>query len=92
MEHRIAIDDPSWDDQHRHFSPPLDWTGTHTRQRIIQEAREITREDLDALNERAIRAILGNAAMVANAYPFEHTARTLMQEVRFHVGVGEESK
>lgn len=46
---------------------------------------DITRDDLDALDERALRAILGNTAMVANAYQDERTARTLAQEVRFHL-------
>ena len=72
------------------FSVPLDWTGRHCREKgaVIAGGMPdsgITRADLDALDERALRAILGNVAQVANAYPDERTARTLTQQVRFHL-------
>ena len=57
-------------------------------QEIARDAaghQEITRDDLNSLTEQELRAVCGNTAQVAQVYPDEHTARSFLYQVHYHL-------
>ena len=84
----IPDDDPSLRPP---LSPPVDWVGLWARKHRefqidqVRPPSPITPADLNALDEGDLRAIIGNAVQVANYYPGERTAGTLLAQIRHHV-------